>query len=426
MKKKMLVLMLIASMFSATVFANGSSESMSDSKTDKGPVKLSVFGFKTAVQAEIIEDLIAEFNEANPDIIVTYEGLTNTGGYENVLTTRLASGQGDDVFMSSTSFINKIEQSGYTLDLSDLPVLDNYAQNMKVGDTVPGLAMDTSMFGMYVNHDLLAKCGIDSVPQTKAEFLRDCQIIKDAGYTPIVAGASDGTGAGIFGITAGFEDLYLNSSPSDKAAGIKAIDNGDKLYGETIRKGLEFDEMLVNKGYIDGKKAIVMNPFSDGIAAFSKGDVAFFMMGSWSVSSIRSTMPDVKVTFEGIPDSDNGQIVLSDAGVRLCVNSSSKHQAEAIRFIEFMTRTDNNDRYCANQASFTVLKDGTSTQDEMVQPAAAILKSGRFIPWADTTYRNVDTWGLVKQYGANVFAGTPADTAIEDLDEANSLNLALR
>jgi ABC-type glycerol-3-phosphate transport system substrate-binding protein len=424
MKKKMIVMMMAAAMLVSPLFASGSKEaSVTDSAKSDGPIELSVFGFKTASQAEIIKTLIAEYNEANPDVVVSYEGLTNPGGYQNVLTTRLASGQGDDIFFSSTSFINKIEQSGYTLDLSDEAVLDNYTQNMKVGDSVPGLAMATAMFGMYVNNDLLREVGIDSVPQTKEEWLRDCEILQAAGKTPIIAGASDGTGAAIIIMAKGFEDLYLNSG--NKEAGIKAIDNGEVKLGETLSSGFELDQLLIEKGFIDGKKAIVMNAFTDGTSAFAKGDVGFFLMGSWAVASVKESMPNVDVTFEGVPVSDNAPIVLSDAGVRLCVNSATKYPEQAKKFIEFMTSTPINDRYCADQSSFTVLKDGTSTSDPMVSHAAEVLKSGRFIPWADTSYANIDTWALAKQFGSNVFAGVPAAEAVADLDEANDLNLSL-
>jgi len=423
--KKMIALLVVTAMLITPVFANGASEESSKDSVDK-PVELSFFGFKTATQAEIVKQLIAEFNEANPDIVVSYEGLTNPGGYQNVLTTRLASGQGDDIFMSSTSFINKIEQSGYTVDLSDMPILDKYTANMVVGETVPGLAMATALFGMYTNNDLLRECGITEAPKTRTEFLEACEILKQHGKTPIVAGSSDGTGAAIFVMTRGFEDMYLNQSKEAKMADIKKIDNGEIELGKTLAKGFEFDELLCEKGYIDGEASVVMNPFTDGTTAFAKGDVGFFLMGSWAVSAVKDAMPGVDVTFGGVPVSDKAPIVLSDAGVRLCINSSSEYQAEAKRFIEFMTSTENNDRYCADQNSFTVLSDGTSTSDPMVQDAAAVLKSGRFLPWADTSYRNIDTWALAKQYGSNVFAGVTAAKAIADLDETNNLNLSLK
>ncbi len=423
--KKILALLVVTAMLITPVFANGASEESAVASSDK-PVELSFFGFKTATQAEIVKQLIAEFNEANPDIVVSYEGLTNPGGYQNVLTTRLASGQGDDIFMSSTSFLNKIEQSGYTVDLSDMPILDKYTANMVVGETVPGLAMATALFGMYTNNDLLRECGISEAPQTREEFLAACETLKQHGKTPIVAGSSDGTGAAIFVMTRGFEDMYLNQSKADKMADIKKIDNGEIELGKTLAKGFEFDELLCEKGYIDGEASVVMHPFTDGTTAFASGDVGFFLMGSWAVSSVRKAMPDVDVTFGGVPVSDKAPIVLSDAGVRLCINSSSKYPEQAKRFIEFMTSTENNDRYCADQNSFTVLNDGTSTSDPMVQNAAAVLKSGRFLPWADTSYRNIDTWALAKQYGSNVFAGESAAKAIADLDETNNLNLSLK
>lgn len=88
------------------------------------PVELSFFGFKTGAEIGALEELVAEFNEANPDIHVTYEGISNSSGYQDVLTTRLASGQGDDVFMTG-AYLPQLAEAGYVKELSGLSTAPN-------------------------------------------------------------------------------------------------------------------------------------------------------------------------------------------------------------------------------------------------------------------------------------------------------------
>ncbi|MFI3212770.1 MAG: extracellular solute-binding protein [Eubacteriales bacterium] len=386
-------------------------------------VELSFFGFKTGTQAVQLEELIEQFNEENADINVTYEGITNAGGFQEVVTTRLASGQGDDIIFSSTSFISQLQQAGYLEDLSDLDIVDNYAQDMTVNGEVPGFAFGMSAFGMFANHDLLEELGLE-VPKTYDDFMAACQTTVDAGLVPIIAGSADGTGVGIFVTTKGLEDFYLGGD--DVVAGVAAIDAGEVSLAETLREGFEWAAQLRDLGYIDAEESLVMAPYDGAIAEFAKGETPFFFMGNWAVNDVRLAMPDTDITFEGIPSNNESPVLITDAGVRICINSKSEHKEEAIRFIEFMLSTENNDYYVAGQADFTVLKDGTSTDDPMVAPAAELLAAGYSFPMTNPSFNNIDPWDLAKTYGANLFAGADLETVIAELEEEVTNTILLK
>ncbi|MFR2855195.1 extracellular solute-binding protein [Hungatella sp.] len=78
-----------------------SEETKAEAESTGEQVELKVFGFKTGAEEGAIPELIEQFNKENPDIKVVYEGISNAGGYQDVLTARLASGPGDDVFFAN-------------------------------------------------------------------------------------------------------------------------------------------------------------------------------------------------------------------------------------------------------------------------------------------------------------------------------------
>ena len=187
-------------------------ESQAPAESTGEVTELKVFGFKTGAEEGAIPTLIEQFNKENPDIHVVYEGISNAGGYQDVLTARLASGQGDDVFFANPNYLPQMQEAGYVEDLTDMPVVANYSGLVKdlltINDSIPGLGMEIAVFGMFSNMDVLNEVGIEKAPENYKEFLEDCQILKDAGKTPIVAGAKDGTAMAIFSIAKSLDPVY--------------------------------------------------------------------------------------------------------------------------------------------------------------------------------------------------------------------------
>ena len=114
--------------------------------------------------------------------IPRYEGISNAGGYQDVLTARLASGQGDDIFFANPDYLPRLQEAGYTEDLTDMPVVGKYSTLVKdlltINGSVPGLGMEVAVFGLYTNTDLLKEVGIEKSPSNYGEFLAACEALK--------------------------------------------------------------------------------------------------------------------------------------------------------------------------------------------------------------------------------------------------------
>ena len=392
-------------------------------------VELKVFGFKTGAEEGAIPDLIEKFNSENPDIHVVYEGISNSGGYQDVLTARLASGQGDDVFFANPDYLPQLQEAGYTLDLSDMPVASSYSPLVKdlltINNTIPGLGMEVAVFGLFSNLDLLKEEGINKAPSDYNEFLAACETLKKAGKTPMVAGAKDGTGVAVLSLAKSMDPVY--QSP-DKLEQFGQINKGEKGFGDVMKPGFELVSDLISKDYLDGSKALVYAAGQDDIAEFAKGQTGFMPGGSWFVSGIQAAAPDMDVVLGGIPVEEKDSLILINAGVRVCINSASNRKDAAIRFVEFFTSVDSMNAYVASQNSFNPRTDGTGADSAIVAPAAERLQAARMVPWVDSTFdiTVVSPWADAKTYTANIAGGASADETVKDLNAKVQNNLKLK
>ena len=78
-----------------------------------------------------------------------------------MLTSRLASGQGDDIFMAQ-AYLGQLQEAGYVKDLSGVSTVADYTELvqdlMTIDGQISGLGMEIAVFGMFVNMDLLKEC----------------------------------------------------------------------------------------------------------------------------------------------------------------------------------------------------------------------------------------------------------------------------
>lgn len=392
-------------------------------------VELKVFGFKTGAEEGAIPELIETFNAENPDINVVYEGISNAGGYQDVLTARLASGQGDDIFFANPDYLPRLQEAGYTEDLTDMPVVGKYSTLVKdlltINGSVPGLGMEVAVFGLYTKTDLLKEVGIEKSPSNYGEFLAACEALKNAGKTPIVTGAKDGTGVSVFSVAKSLDAVYR---ADDKLDQIAKINKGELEFGQVMEPGFTLVEELIDKGYLDGGKALVYAAGQDDIAEFAKGDVGFMPGGNWFISGIQKAAPDMNYTFGGIPVQEEDSLILINAGVRVCINSASEKKDAARKFVEYFTSVDSMNAYVASQSSFNPRTDGTSTESDIVAPAAERLAAERMLPWVDSAFDNtvVNPWADAKTFTANIAGGASVGDVVADLNTQVENNLKLK
>ena len=156
-------------------------------------VNLRFLGFKVgADKVEEIDGILNRYMEQNEDVVIVYEGLGDD--FVDILTNRLENGYADDLFMISDQALTTYETRGWygTLiaDLSGEDFVQRYSpiiqQLITVDGKISAVPMCLSVVGMLGNMDVLRACGIGEMPRTFDEWVRDMEIVRDHGYTPMV------------------------------------------------------------------------------------------------------------------------------------------------------------------------------------------------------------------------------------------------
>jgi len=142
------------------------------------------------------QDVITEFEAANPDITVNAE-FFNTNDYDNILKTRLSGGAGPDIYGFDLGNIDTFVADGFAADLSDggesyLSKLTPEAakDSQRAGGTY-NLPISLSGNGIIYNKALFEKAGIAAPPTTYTELLADSKKLSDAGVIPFAMSAQD-------------------------------------------------------------------------------------------------------------------------------------------------------------------------------------------------------------------------------------------
>jgi raffinose/stachyose/melibiose transport system substrate-binding protein len=142
------------------------------------------------------ESVIEAFERSHPDITVKTN--TRPGGSvgSNVVQTKLAAGEAEDVlWFDSGSAMRSLDPARYLLDLTDSSALadvdDAYRPAVTVNGKVYGAPWGESMAGGIVyNRKVYADLGL-RVPLTWAQFVANNEAVEAAGIDPVIGAFAD-------------------------------------------------------------------------------------------------------------------------------------------------------------------------------------------------------------------------------------------
>ena len=193
-----------------------------------------------------IERILNEYSEAHPNILISYEGVL-LRAYPDILKQRVKTNSVDDVFMVPPAYARRYMPEGILADLSGLPVLSAYRQEvlaqMRMGGTVPYVANSLGAFGLFCNLDMLDRNKL-AVPQTLDGFLAACEAFRRAGVTPL---AADRESLRALLIARCFEPAAFG----DAEDFFRALNTDAAFLQQTLLGGFRFLALLRDKGYFD-------------------------------------------------------------------------------------------------------------------------------------------------------------------------------
>ncbi|WP_197094100.1 ABC transporter substrate-binding protein [Nonomuraea sp. SBT364] len=303
-----------------------------------GTVTLSFLVDNSQATVDTAKALADAFMRADPTIKIETE--TRPGGSEgdNIVKTRLSTGDMADVFWyNSGSLLQALNPAQSMLDLTGDPVLANVQESflpvVSQDGKVYGVPAGTAMGGgILYNRKVYDKLGL-RVPKSWAEFMANNDKIKASGVTPVIATFKDTWSSQLFvlgdyynvqaAVPAFAQDYTANKA---KFAATPAAMAGFEHLAELHAKG------LLNEGF--GSATV-----DQGMKMLVEGKGAHYAMLSAQLPPLVDTMPQAAtdIGFFGIPGADpatNGATIWEPPGIY--VAKTTEHAEAAKKFLAFV------------------------------------------------------------------------------------------
>lgn len=324
-------------------------------------------------EVELMNQAVADFEAANPDIKVELPFLENEA-FKAKLTTLLQSADAPDVFHSWGGGVFYEQAAAGVLR----PVEDVMSDEAKESQGTAGVsaftAADGHLYGaardvgevvLWYNKTLFDQAGLDPASMvTWQGFLDGVQTLKDAGITPLSLGAKDKWPAHFW-----WSKLVVRLAGKDgfEAA---ARGEGDGFAGEDfVRAGEYLLELAELDPWQQGFEAA---GYGDAAGLFGDGKTAMHLMGDWDYgvqkdnSASKLGIPDDELGILPFPTVEGGKGDPTDTLGGLSGYLFSRNASDAaVRWIEYFNSAEVQSRF-ANAGFYIPIARGAA--DDMTNP----------------------------------------------------------
>ena len=300
----------------------------------------------------VIEQMVAEFERANPDITVELTDLTWANGHEKIVLA-FASGKAPDVLELGSDWIAQFADNGHLADLSAMVVNDTARfDGWSMASYGGGLYGHPWILGtrvLFGNADLTIRAGYDSVwvPVNWADLGRATDSVTKLG--PRIYGWGSNT--------AEKHRLYKKWMPFFWSAGgqLFSADGRFCLIASlpAINALNTYKNLHDRSGYVDNQRGIE--------DAFLDGRVGYIISGDWLLKRLEKENRDINLVSSLIPGPKfPGRSFMG--GEFLSIPESSKHKEAALKLIRFVTSAENQLRFC--KANHSANPSSRQAQDD--------------------------------------------------------------
>jgi raffinose/stachyose/melibiose transport system substrate-binding protein len=308
-----------------------------------GAVTLSFLVDNSETSIATAQGLADAYHEKNPDVTVEIEQRPQGGDGDNVVKTRLSTGDMTDVFMYNSGSLFQALNPAQTMvplegDYVDT-LAESFAASVTADDKVYGVPFGTFMGGgILYNIPAYEELGLE-VPTTWADFESNSEKIKAAGKTAVIQ---------TYGDTWTSQLLVLGDFHNVAEADPSFADDytaGDAKFADTPSAlvGFQHTQEVQDKGWVNEDFASAKMP--DGMRMLAEGDGVQYPMLTFAMSEIAANFPDQlnDIGFFGIPGDDaaaNGATVWSPAGLYIPATTEGDELDAAKDFVAFAASPD--------------------------------------------------------------------------------------
>ncbi len=245
--------------------------------------------------------------------------------YDDVIVDRVRNNM-DDIYLLNPDIVQTLGEEGKLLDLSDLSCVENLREVVKTANMVDGklvaIPQEVVAYGLFINKDMFDKYNLE-LPETLEDFLECCRVFKENGIeTPVGANR---WWLETFVFAQGFADMY---NGGDTEAEVAKLNSGESKYSDYMRPGFEFLQELIDKDYIDAKKAYVSEAI-EGEGDDFLAQKTPIVMAYWGAANTETAYgnPDFNMQVIGFPSSHGQMPVVPITGFG--VGAEAEHLQDA-------------------------------------------------------------------------------------------------
>lgn len=294
------------------------------------------------INVAVADGLKKAFEAENPGITIDVETHPQGGEGDNLIKTRLATGDMPDVFRyNAGSLFHALNPAQNILDITNEPfqanVVDAFKPVVSEDGKVYGIPEEASMGGgILYNRKIYADLGL-SVPKTWAEFMANNEKIKAAGKAaPVIQTFGDTWTSQLFVLG----DYYNVQVANPNFAADYTANKAKYATTPSAMAGFQHGEDVFEAGYLNADFAAAK--FDDGVRMVATGEGAHYPMLTFAIAGIVQNYPENAgdVGFFAIPGDDaakNGLTVWEPAAVY--IYKGTKHPDEAKKFLAFIAST---------------------------------------------------------------------------------------
>lgn len=344
--------------------------------------------------------------------------LDNYGGdYSNMMTTRCASNELPDVFMTAGWSLKRFKE--YSMDLSGEKYIQDYNETAQgVLEDEDGkyyaMMMSCGVNGNVVNLSVCEAAGVDPLQiHTWDDFLAACKKVKDAGFTAIASTPDAGLTANIAGTFLSYEGEVANVND--------AILNGTWDWSEYMHV-LKFWQTCLKNGYLF-KDAKSMNT-SDMYERFASGQAAFIVAeNSDAIQTCLDLNSEGKFIFAPYPASKEGgeEVMVIGEGDAFAIWKDSQNVDCAKSFLNYLATKDVTLKLIAETGRTACQKtvmeaddtSGTRAITEM-QKSYADHNLAYHNLW-DREYLPTGMWGKMGNAATKLFSNYESDAKLQSI-----------
>ena len=298
------------------------------------------------------------------------------------------------------------------MDLSGLDSAKNLRDIIHTANTVDGklvaIPQEVVAYGLFVNVDLFKQYNL-ALPETPEEFLECCRVFQENGIeTPVGANR---WWLETFVFAQAYADLYNGGNTETEIA---ALNRGETRYSDYMRPGFEFLQILIDRGYIDGAKALVSEAIESEGPDFLAGKTPI-VMAYWGAANTETAYgkTDFEMQVIGFPSSRGQMPVIPMTG--LAVGANAEHREDAARVLDIMVSDEALQIYSETNRVISPSKNVKVECVPALKPLNDRIEEGVYVLGSNAGM-NVEQWGNTCLIVQELLAGASVDDCMASFD----------